>query len=235
MAGAENIRLVWRNSQWLTAKAGHIIGLFTILDTPKRSREFYNADNSGIGKTPLPHSNVPPEHRVWHLTHQPITDCLSGSNLESFTENFQVALRRRIEKCHIGHDWVEITDLYDFIYTEVIHVQLELLCGAFFLEQDPGFPQKFKDFNHAMIHLKKGLPKWMTPQSCRARDNCLASIRNWHEALEMHDPNRLVDTGELQNVKFGNEIMRSRRRIMAKIDAMDADTAASADLGMLWA
>lgn len=86
-----------------------------------------------------------------------------------------------------------------------------------------------------MIHLKKGLPKWMTPQSCKARNDCLASIRNWHEALKIHDPNRLIDKRELQDVRFGNEIMRSRRRIMANMDAMDEDTAASADLGMLWA
>ncbi|KAL8888889.1 MAG: hypothetical protein Q9215_003758 [Flavoplaca cf. flavocitrina] len=235
VAGAENVRLVWRNSQWLTAKAGHIIGLFTILDTPERSRDFYEADNSGIGKTAFPHSSVPPEHRVWHLTHQPITDCLSGSNLDTFTANFQAALRRRIEQCPIGDDWVDVADLYDFVYSEVIHVQLELLCGTFFLEQDPDFAGKFKEFNHAMIHLKKGLPKWMTPESCRARDSCRASVRDWHAALKIHDPNRLVNTGELQDARFGNEIMRSRRRIMAKIDAMDEDTAASADLGMLWA
>ncbi|KAL8725215.1 MAG: hypothetical protein Q9166_007497 [cf. Caloplaca sp. 2 TL-2023] len=235
VTGAENIRLVWRNSQWLTAKAGHIIGLFTIVDTPKKSLEFYKADSSGIGKTPLPHSNVPPEHRVWHLTHQPITDCLSGSNLEAFTESFQTALRRRIEQCPIGYEWVELSDLYDFIYTEVIHVQLELLCGTFFLEQNPNFAQDFREFNHTMIHLKKGLPKWMTPQSCKARNECLASVYKWHKALTIHDPNRFVDTGELQNARFGNEIMRSRRRIMAKIDAMDEATAASADLGMLWA
>lgn len=127
VAGAHNIRLIWRNSQWLTAKAGHMIGLVTILDTPKRSHEFYRSDNSGIRKTPLPHSDVLSEHRVWHLTHQPITDCLSGSNLDAFTESFQNALRRRIERCPIGDDWLEVSHLYDFVYTEVIHVQLELL------------------------------------------------------------------------------------------------------------
>ncbi|KAL8707942.1 MAG: hypothetical protein Q9220_007085 [cf. Caloplaca sp. 1 TL-2023] len=235
VTGADNLKLVWKNSQWLTAKAGHMIGLSTILGTPAKSLEFYKADNSGIGKTPIPHSHVAPEHRVWHLTHQPITDCLSGQNLDAFTESFQAALSQRIEDSSIGDEWVEMPDLYHFIYTEVIHVQLELLCGSFFLEQNPNFAEDFKRFNEAMAYLKKGLPGWMTPQSVKARNVCLDSVKKWHKALIEHDPDRLVDTGERQHPRFGNEIMRSRRLIMAKMDAMDEETAASADLGMLWA
>ena len=196
---------------------------------------FYEADGSGIGKQPLLHSNVLPEHRVWHLTHQPIVDCLSGSNLRIFTENFKTRMASRIERNEIGEEWMEMSDLYTFVHDEMMHVQLELLCGTFFLEQNPNFVQDFRRFHHAMIHLKKGFPKWLTPGSCRARNICLASMKKWHEALKVHDPDRLVDTGEIQNPRFGNEIMRSRRRIMAKMDVMDEDTAASADLGMLWA
>lgn len=96
----------------------------------QRSHEFYRTDVSGIWETPLPHSDVPLEHRLWHLTHQPITDCLSGSNLDAFTESFQKTLRWRIERCPIGDNWLEVSDLYDFVYIEVIHVQLELLCRS---------------------------------------------------------------------------------------------------------
>ena len=235
VAGAQNLKTVWKNSQWLTAKAGHLIGLYTILDTPKRSLDFYRADSSGIGKKPLPHSNVLPEHRVWHLTHQPIIDCLSGAKLNLLSKEFQDCMARRIEQCQIGHEWIDMPDLYTFIYSEIIQVQLELLCGTLFLEHNPNFVQDFKSFNRAMIHLRRGLPRWMTPGSCRTRDACLRSVKKWHEALKVHDPNRLVDTGEIQSPRFGNEMMRLRQRIMAKMGAMDEDAAASADLGMLWA
>ncbi|KAL9583838.1 MAG: hypothetical protein Q9203_004909 [Teloschistes exilis] len=235
IAGVQNLKLVWKNSQWLTAKAGHIVGLYTILDTPKKSLPFYQADNSGIGKEPLPHSSVPPEHRVWHLTHQPIVNCLSGSNLTLFINKFQDCLSKRIDQYPCTTDWSELPDLFSFVYHEVIHVQLEVLCGTFFLEQNPEFVQDFARFNHSMTYLKMGLPSWMTPRSAAFRRVCLDSIKKWHEALKLHDPNRLVDTGEINNSRFGNDIMRSRRRIMAKMDVMDVDTAASADLGMLWA
>ena len=62
---------------------------------------------------------------------------------------------------------------------------------------------------------------------------CLKGIKKWHKGLLLYDPDRLVDTGEIQNLRFGSEIMRSRRRIMSQMDAMDEDTAASAYLGML--
>lgn len=197
--------------------------------------DFYRADNSGIGKEPLPLSNVPPEHRVWHLTHQPIVDCLSGANLNIFTESFHNSMIERIEQWDIGYQWTDMPDLFTFIYSEVMQVQLELLCGTFFLDLNPAFVRDFRHFHHAMIHLKKGLPRWMTPESCRARSVCLNGMKKWHKAVRLNDPDMLVDTGEIQNPRFGNEIMRSRRRIMAKMEVMDDETAASADLGMLWA
>lgn len=235
ISGAQNLNLIWQNSQWLTAKAGHLIGLETILDTPKRSLEFYIADDSGIGMKPLPQSNVLPQNRVWHLTHQPIVDSLSGPKLQVFIDHFQVKMRKRILESNIGDTWVEVQDLFAFVYSELLYVQLELLCGTYFFVQNPSFVQDFRRFHHAMIYLKKSLPKWMIPRSCKARDVCLTGIKKWHHALRIHDPNQLIDTGKVQNAAFGHEIMRSRPRIMAKMKAMDVDTAASADLGMLWA
>lgn len=93
--------------------------------------------------------------------------------------------------------------------------------------------QDFPRFNHAMIHLEKGLLEWMTPASCKARNDCLDSMRKWHNVLIDHDPDRLIDIGEINNERFGNEIMRPRRRIMARMEAMNEETAASADLGLL--
>ena len=202
---------------------------------PERSMNFYQSDSSGIGKEPLPLSNVPQEHRVWHLTHQPIVDCLSGANLALFTDHFQERMAKKISDYHFGCEWTTMPDLFTYIYNEVMEVQLGLLCGIFFLEQISTFVHDFRQFHHAMIHLKKGLPPWMTPESCRARNMCLKGIKKWHKALQLYDPDRLVDTGEIQNQRFGNDFMRSRRRIMSKMEAMDEDTAASADLGMLWA
>ncbi|KAL8934199.1 MAG: hypothetical protein Q9216_006029 [Gyalolechia sp. 2 TL-2023] len=235
VTGPRNLKLVWKNSQSLTAKAGHLIALRTILDTPERSMGIYRADTSGIGKEPLLRSNVAPERRVWHLTHQPIVDCLSGTPLTIFTDNFQNSMIKRIEQYSFDDQWTEMPDLFTFMCTELMHVQLELLCGTFFLEHNPGFVNDFWQFHHALIHLRKGLPRWMISQSCKARSVCLDAVEKWHEALQTHDPDVLIDTGKFQDARFGNEIMRSRRRIIAKIGGLDKQTAASADLGMLWA
>lgn len=77
IAGVHNLKLVWKNSRSLMAKAGHI-GLYIILDRPEESLPFYQADSSGIGKEPVPDSSVPPEDGVRHLAHQPIVSCLPG-------------------------------------------------------------------------------------------------------------------------------------------------------------
>lgn len=216
LTGPQNVKLIWKNSQWLTAKAGRLIGLRIILDTPAHSLGFYRADTSGNEKKPLPGSNVPPEHRVWHLTRQPIMDCLSGNALTIFTENFQDGMIKRIQQYTFNEEWTELPDL-------------------FFLEQCPNFVNDFWQFHHAIIHLKNALPKWMTPESCKARKVCLQAVEKWHDALRIHDPDMLLDTGKFQDARFGNELMRSRRRIMAEIERMDKQTAASADLGLLWA
>lgn len=50
VAGADNIRLIWRNSQWLTAKAGHMIGLVTILDTPRDLTNSTEPMSRALGK-----------------------------------------------------------------------------------------------------------------------------------------------------------------------------------------
>lgn len=93
ISGARNLNLVWRNSQWLTAKAGYMIGLESIPDTPKSSHGFYRADDSGIGKLPLPRSNVLPQNRFWHLTHQSVVDSLPGSRPQVFIKHFTFKLR----------------------------------------------------------------------------------------------------------------------------------------------
>lgn len=73
------------------------------------------------------------------------------------------------------------------------------------------------------MYLKMARPSRMTPKSAVSRRVCPDSIKKQHEALKLHDSNRLVDTGEVKNDRFGNDIMLSRRQIRAKMNIVAVD------------
>ena len=77
---------------------------------PDHALELYTADNSGCYKEPHADSNVKPENRIDHITHQALNRFLSGPGLDPFFNRFTENLIDRLQGLEIGCKWLEMED-----------------------------------------------------------------------------------------------------------------------------
>lgn len=234
LSGSDNLNSIWKNSKWLTSKAGVLIAVGNMFKTPKDALKFYESDNSGINLQPHPDSNVMPEHRIYYHTHKATVDFLSGSHLKSLASSFQVNLRKRIHNSDIGYDWVDRPDLFLFLQSEIFYAALESLCGPHMLSLNPTFVEDFWNFDKGMIHLLKGYPRWLIPGSWSLREKCLDAVKKWHAFANEYGDETMAKADNAQDPIYGTKLMRARQDYFSKMSSMTADAIASADLGIIW-
>ena len=198
----------------------------------------YEADNSGIGRQALPGSHVEPHNRIDHRIHAGLVKFTSGSGLQGFYERWSNAYKERLQSLDIGNDWVEMPDFMTFFSDTFGSAVIESICGPTLLHMYPYFGRDFIKFDLAVPDLAKGLPRWMVPQSYRARDKLLSSIKRWHDAArEQHDQSSTKPVGDTDPY-WGSAFIRERHSsdgIFSTADNFDKDAGGASDLGIIWA
>ena len=235
VSGTQNLKLVWKKSQFLSSKLQVLIGVGTLFGTSKDVLEFYEFDDSGINTLPHPNSRIQPENRIHHITHKTTVELLAGKHLKSLARSFQHILKKRVSNLEVGSDWIDMPDLLSLLQSHMFSAAVEGMCGPYFLSLNPDFAQNFWDFDGYMPCILKGYPRFLKPAAWQARDKCLASVKKWHTYLKQHDPHGLVDMENVQDPYYGTTLMRARQNYSLKMKAMTADAIASADLGLIWA
>ena len=233
VSGAAHVSAVWR-SRVLDTKPAAVLALTRLFATPARALRFWAEDDSGTNPRPHPHSRpVPSDQRLYYHTHRTTHAFMTGKSLKQFADRFQGLLVGWLDRQPIGAEWTELEDLHGFVQTMLATAGVEAMCGPTLLRLNPGWVHDFWTFDAYLPKFLGGLPWLRARTGYLARRRCLEGIKAWHRYAQQHfDPSQIAADGH--DPCFGSSLMRSRQEMWAKMPAMDADAAASEDLGIIW-
>jgi hypothetical protein len=236
MSSAELVAGLFKANKETSGNKGVILAMEYAFGTPRKSVEFYEADDSGMLPNPIPDCTTKPEDRIFYITHKVITTFLSGPNLTPITTRFQESLVKKVsEPGFISNEWVEIPDLYGFLQIQILEAALRAMMGEYILSLNPTFLQDFWEYDRGMRGLFMRTPKWLNPGIYRARGKMLENIKRWHRyALEHCDHSTVPDDVEWEPY-WGARFERYRQANFHKWTALDETARAAEDIGILWA
>ena len=238
VSGAENIVSMFGQSQnktHMTTKAYWNFGLSKMLGMPKSAQDFLAADESGLHRKPYPGSNIKPENRYDYLVHSSSLRFLTGPGLNPLTDRFTKNLTQDLLGLNIGSEWIAMPDLASFVRLHVFQASVRAMFGHQILLLNPELASELWEFHDGIPYLATGWPRWLRPSAYRARDKCLASVRNWHDWLRRQQASPTWNDYEVYHPLFGSDLVRKRQEMYSKMDGIDADAMASQDLGLIWA
>ena len=234
ISGPECIEAVWKEPD-LHNKAYKALSVHNMCKMPKETLEFWMEDDSGHHSQPHPDSKIPSHLRIDHLTYSSVTKFLTGDGLKPFATRFTINLTDRLSgHKSIGPEWSNFPDLFAFMQQELFPAAVEAMCGRLLLSMNKNFVHDFWEFNRHLPRLAKGYPRWLSSKPYKARDTCLSSLKQWHEAIWTHFDDSTTGDEEW-NQNYGAPIVRYRHEMWSKMPRMNADAAATEDLGMIWA
>lgn len=158
LSGSENLLSIWKQSQKLTTKGYRVLFANNMFGFPESASSFFLADNSGLGGSPHPDSNVLPEHRIDYLTHSSVAKFLTGTGLKPLSQRFMKNLAEQLSNNRIDHDWESLSDLYHVFQSDVLRAALKAAFGTYILFLTPEFCEDFWTYEEGLHLLAKGFP-----------------------------------------------------------------------------
>lgn len=235
----EHIQTIFRSSKQLHSKVAVTFALKNLLKTPSSAISWYEADNSGIGNTPLKGSTTEHAHRIHFHQARTSQKFLSNQHLWKLSSRYLQILEEYLETIIKGtpsEQWVEFPDLYHFLQVHVTRAMIHSLMGSHLLETSSTFIEDFWTFDSHVPRLLRAFPRWMIPKAYQARDRLLETIKTWHAHAHAHaDCTKLGDDDPEWEPYFGSKLVRARQEYALKAHFMNADARASEDLGLLMA
>ncbi|KAF2680556.1 cytochrome P450 [Lentithecium fluviatile CBS 122367] len=229
-----NVSILWKSSSLSTSTAMYCYVLINFFGMPKRAARRISKDNSGFSPQPQPGTHVEDRNRVDFLVHQNLLRFLKGPGFDPFYRRFEKNLASQLDKLSIGHDWVTMPDLYDFVTREVMPPGLEAMCGPYLMSHNPDFCKVFWEYNAAIPTLAKRLPKMLNRTAYELRDSLLKDIKAWHAWARCNfDDSKVSEDGQYDPF-WGSGFMRERQDMFMGIDDFDFDSIASEDLGAIF-
>lgn len=235
VTGPNNITAIFKSSRSFAVKASVVIAMDRLFGTPKHIVSFYDADNSGFQTTPHPWSNVEPNNRIHHIVHTQVVKHLCGSALKSMSNRLMDNVGKIVFACGIGYEWLDMPDLFEFCQVKLLHVSLDTMFGLYLTVLNSEFVSEYWKFDECILNLIKGLRRFLSSQSWKARDKCLESLKRYHEYVSrLYDADGCKDYQGLDPF-FGTEFIRQRNEAFFKMTPMNADAMASEHLAIMWA
>lgn len=73
------------------------------------------------------------------------------------------------------------------------------------------------------------------PKAFSARESCLQTVKKWHRFANEYQKEASSESGDDADAIFGTKRFRERQDLFSKMEHINADAIASADLGLIWA
>ena len=235
ISGRESVSTIWKNTTWINSKASVLLVMHQVFKAPRRAMLAYSLDDSGINARPHAGTDVRAENRIFHVTHKVVGDLFTGAGLNPLKARYDTSLRQQISNCEIGYQWEEFPDLYSFVRNQIFRAAVESMCGPYLIDLSPTFVEDFWVFDHNILSFFKGFPRFLMPRAWNARERCLQAVRKWHQFANESQSNGSNEEEDNVDLVFGTKYMRSRQRHFTKMEHIDGDAVASADLGLIWA
>lgn len=149
-------------------KAYKILAVQNIFNMPKATLAFWNADDSGVDRSPYSESVVPPHIRIEYPTvptHSSVVKFLTGPSLKPFSDRFSQNLTDQLIKRmtsflkrSITSEWEHLPDLFSLMQDELLPAALKSMCGLYLLTINRTFVEDFWTFNRSLYIFATGYP-----------------------------------------------------------------------------
>lgn len=219
----------------LTPKPTIALAMSNNFGTPASAIHIYKDDISGISPAPLPGTHVLPENRIWYHHSAAAHKHLSGKSLQAMGQRFMEFLAADIAAdSSIGHEWVELPDLYEFWRAQIVDAAIKALFGTHILRLNPSFTNDFWTYIADISTLMMGLPRWVTPKAYADRERVLQAIKRWHVYAEAHSEYTKTEPDDPEwDEYWGSKYLKVRHQFRHAISCMDADAHAADDLALM--
>jgi hypothetical protein len=206
------------------------MALQRILGLPRRIIKLANLDNSGVGRKPLPTSNVSCDKRFNYLERQATKDFTRPASHAVFIEKFEGNLYKWVEQCTIGQEWVSYPDLYPFIRDILFRATTNAFYGPKLLQSHPHLQDDIWKFDQSVPFLAKGLPCVLGSSARRIRDKCIQALRVWRASFLQETSENLPEWTENSGLKSTT----LRKEVFDQFQEWDETSCAASDLAVLF-
>ncbi|KAE8402117.1 cytochrome P450 [Aspergillus pseudonomiae] len=236
--GAKNIAAIF-SKPGLTVTRAYSIALKHCFGMEQKAADVYLADTSGSWHRPIPGSQTPWHGRVSYHTHENLVRGLLGAELNPITERIEGLLFASLAKAlPATPEWTYGEDLTEFFENHLGSAILEALYGPLLVRKNPEFNRNLWRYDKQIMKLATRLPSWLIPKAYRLRDELLDVIMKWHQQAALLSetmPSSEMAGGSEADPYWGSAMMRERNKMLLNIEGQDAKSAASTDLGFIWA
>ncbi|KAK0630533.1 cytochrome P450 [Bombardia bombarda] len=235
-----HISAIFRSSKQLTSKPATLFALQYLLGVSTDVLPFYAADNSGMASTPAKGSTVEHVDRIDFHQARTAQKFLSSQHLAHLSTRYLETLERYLNSLDVGGstpgEWVEYADLFHFLQTNVAPAVIETMMGSKLLEMSPNLIRDFWAFDSNLPKLMRCFPRWLIPAAFRARDGLKDSIKAWHAyGNAQSDCSKIESEDPEWEPYLGSKLVRARQNYSLKMAAMNDDSRAAEDLGLMMA
>ncbi|KAI8623365.1 cytochrome P450 [Xylariaceae sp. FL1651] len=180
---------------------------------PQKEVDYFRKDRIGRGKIPLPGSNpISEDQRHWAINHH-IYEKFLGSKRHTnlLAEKYYEVFTERLNS-YPTDQWSEVFVMGGLMKRDMAESALIALAGPKLLELNPGFFDKFWEFDPLLADLCLGKPRWLNPSPWRIRDSYHDMTRKFIESawanFDWTGPDKDADWEE----QFGARICRELAR-----------------------
>ncbi|KAI3322262.1 cytochrome P450 [Xylariaceae sp. AK1471] len=216
ITGPQNIQAIFKSSAGIRDET--VMEMFTL---PKlwamspREVDLFKRDRTGKLKTPMPGAKqIPEDQRHWALNHHIYEQFLSSKkHADLLAEKYYELFYKRLEK-YSTEEWTTVFVMKGLTERDMTESALTALAGPKLLEINPGFIEKFWEYDPLIADLGLGKPRWLNPRPWRVRDSYLEMPKKWIESawanFDWNGPDKDADW----EVNFGSPVCRELARWM---------------------
>ncbi|KAI0879525.1 cytochrome P450 [Hypoxylon argillaceum] len=230
----QHVAAVFKNSRFLSTRFVLERVQRLLVCIPPDIMPVYLADNSGMAAESRKASNVAQEDRI--LFHQAHTHhkWLASPYLEPLAELFLRKLDDKTRALDMGEDWVEYPNLFSFLQSIIISVNIETMLGSKVLELNPNLVEDLCSAFVAVPAFLKGWPSWLAPKGFKARERVIKALKKWHTyAHGAGDYNSTQESDPDWDAIWGSKCEKVRQQYMNGMKALTAHVRACEDWGFL--
>jgi cytochrome P450 len=193
-------------------------------------------DDSGIAVKPYPGSQVHPGRRL--IRNQVIffNDAFSKKSMDELIPRFMQNLYSQCEGFSIGTEWVELDDLFGFVYELAFPCAVKSFFGDSMFRLNPDLQKDFLAFEDNVPFLASGMPTWWKPQAVQSRSKCLDAVKRWRKEATRSSMLLPESDTEAWDTAWGLGALRRRNKLFEATEGLfDEEATAATDLATTWA
>ncbi|KAF2274030.1 cytochrome P450 [Westerdykella ornata] len=198
--------------------------------------EALRQDNSGIGAKPYSGSNVHPGRRLLRNQILFFSDAFSKSSLDELVPRFVQSLKTWCEASdEIGTEWVEKSDLYEFVRDVLFDCNVDSFFGKSLRALNPNLSADFWEYDDNIGFLATPKPRWLNRRAVLAMERCHAAMKRWRKNAVDESAKRTISDDAAWDPAWGLGAIRRRNKLLDATEGLfDEHNRGSIDLALLW-